>query len=276
MKIAISFFLISILCWPISAQDMASLINSVNVFRDKGKLTTEIKFDGGQITNQPVPEFINKSIQFDLTGIQLPVSSRSIKLKDKIFKNIYLYNLDSNTVRVRYNSKKIKASVFAKKFDLQPNNSKVRLQILENTEIVKAKKVTKKKKAKVAKKSKQKTYDLLSSKAKLSSGDAQPEASLAALSSAESLPEKKDLPESEIPLKLSAESNGSTESVAGDNYYKLVFTLAALFAGMLLILAFFKKWKKISGVETGVNNIKLLSQHHLGPKKSLCVIPSCW
>lgn len=79
----------------------------------------------------------------------------------------------------------------------------------------------------------------------------------------------KNLKESEIPVHLEA---AKKESSGEGSFYKILAALGVL--GIMACGAYFliRKYKQTAGKTAQATQIKVLTQHYLGPKKSLAII----
>lgn len=79
----------------------------------------------------------------------------------------------------------------------------------------------------------------------------------------------KALPESEIPVLTNVKKQAST---ASGSFNKMIYSLLIIGIFALGITFFTKKWAKRHTKTMDTNKIRVLTQHHLGPKKSLSII----
>jgi len=81
--------------------------------------------------------------------------------------------------------------------------------------------------------------------------------------------EASKLPEDQIPV---LSSGTATKKAGNDNLNRIMLTLG-VFAMALLAATFgLKRWAKKKGIAGSNTKIKVLTQHALGPKKSLCIV----
>ena len=77
------------------------------------------------------------------------------------------------------------------------------------------------------------------------------------------------LPENQIPVLANTKE---TKKAEGGTLYRLMATLGVLAALLGAATFGLKRWMKTSGQNKENTRIKMLTQHHLGPKKSLAII----
>lgn len=77
------------------------------------------------------------------------------------------------------------------------------------------------------------------------------------------------LPESEIPVLANVKAE---KKEAGGNFHRILMTLGVLVITLGAVSFGLKRWASKSKSQTQTTKIKVLTQHHLGPKKSLAII----
>ena len=81
--------------------------------------------------------------------------------------------------------------------------------------------------------------------------------------------DKKPRAESEIPVLATAKSEKKDASAGLEKLVLTLFVLCALLAGALFAI---KKWAEKKSKQKSNTKIQILTQHHLGPKKSIAII----
>lgn len=74
--------------------------------------------------------------------------------------------------------------------------------------------------------------------------------------------------ESQIPLKLTAEKKSESSDSTLQKFMLGLFVLTVMLAGVYFLI---RKYS-LKNIKSDLHQIKILTQHHLGPKKSLAII----
>ncbi len=272
-----------------------NMVTAVNAYRVGDEFITEINFEHPVKEGDLTVDYINQTVQVEIEGAKLIEEQFLRKVKDDKFKSVYSYMPKDGYVRVRiiqhkpHLAKELKdqikieykghlAFVKIKKtpralpaktsvevneglvippigFALNKNPSKKNKlsfsvdEILTN-EIGATPKPIIKSEVKAEKPKSQKSEQKLSIAQSSTQG-------------------KKNRLESEIPI-FTAKTKTSTK--ASNPYFKMIISL--LIVGLLGggITLFTKWWSKKQTKSLDNNKIRVLTQHHLGPKKSLAII----
>ncbi|RME16387.1 MAG: hypothetical protein D6797_04620, partial [Bdellovibrio sp.] len=253
-------------------------------------------------------EFINQTIQVNIPGVSLPQKKYYMKIDHKKAKSIYSYQESQNNFRTRiiykkpilaknlkrfvkvtgegnqlkvivdpeglFKEKEKKEAHFAPPFDLnkaiegaldQAQRSKKMESV--SKEIVKKELALKEKKnqeQQSLQSSVEKTSDINVSKIALNK---KAEMNVQPIKSVKN--DNKDLPESEIPISFGKEEKKEASSSL---YLRMILSLLVVLVGGAGFWMLGKWWTKKYKKSLDNNKIRVLTQHYLGPKKSLAII----
>ncbi len=206
------------------------------------------------IFDQKVPdtyslEFINSTIQVDLSGAELANKKRFTSIEDERVKNLYTYQLKDDLLRMRINYKE--------QFTAEDFKERVSVNLFDNRMIVEVKDGRGAMPEKVTKPIFEKNA------LKVSAADfSEPKPKAIAKTD-------ENKKEYEIPVFLKTEPK---KAKAKSSFWKrLLYSLGIL--AVLSVFGFFglRQWKK-SRIANPGTSIKVITQHYLGPKKSLAVV----
>lgn len=254
--------------------DTETKMSKIKVRRDNGKMTIDLNFDGEVKLSEFGPVALNKALQFDITGAQMQTSSQAMSLKDAWLKSLYVYNLDADTIRFRINAKEKSAEELKPLFQVKQKGNRLTFQLQANTEVKPKPAVLADVGSTVEKVEAAKVIEPAAEKpiyptAKLvASEDTAVPTSEASVDSESTSVLATDESE-KVELK---ESTSSQASMLNKKFINVLVAVSIVGLMLIGLAMFMRKWKKVSGVDKHVNNIKVLSQHFLGPKKSLCVV----
>lgn len=234
-----------------------------------GKTVVQYTFDSRIDPRKVSYDFINDTVQVDVPNAFIEEKKRFTNVTDEKIKNLYSYQLDKKTLRLRINYKDGNtASEFQGAVNTAFNDNVMSVIIDDGRVPLKAAATLPAKPINVVK-----VEDL--------TGEAEVEVVEAPtpIATAQELAENEtpvntkvdttNLAESEIPVLQATEAKEAKKS--GSFLFRLMssFVILGLFAmGMFLLR---KKWSKTQ-LKNPHTHIKVLTQHYLGPKKSLAII----
>jgi flagellar protein FliO/FliZ len=307
MKMTKSILLVAIagffLSAPLALAEDLTEISQVKVDRTDGDFRTELTLKTGEPISQVQATFIGDTLQIDLPQTTFPKGRHIIQLNGKTVKSVSVLQPDAETTRVRIAfNKGIAAGHFEKALRFTNQDHRLSIEIPNVAEAAKSENQV----ANEATKTYQVAAATASSSAAASGNDdetskstrlvaqadatdksdkdargasataAPAQAATAAVgadASEASTPidavQKPQPKESEIPVVMDEKKDKKESSSPIQRVLITLGVLAALLGGATFAL---KKWaKKTEGKNKGTK-IKVLTQHHLGPKKSLLIV----
>jgi flagellar protein FliO/FliZ len=284
--------------WSLEAWSV-SILENVNTRFDEGNFVTELKFTKAPHAENILVEYIDQTVQVSIPNATVREGKFLKKVNKSDVKSVFSYQFDKNTLRTRiiYN-KGVDTSKFeglikiSKKEDVilvtildpnQINTAKVEkpkdedLEVVPPLDIEKAifainKKTTETDKPKEP--SKNEAVNTLASEVKPTQVNLPAKATEAKIDAMEVKTDFKNnitepAKESEIPVFKKQKELQKAESSATS---RLIFSLIviSLFGGALFVFA--KWWNKNHKLNDKHTKIQVLTQHHLGPRKSLAII----
>lgn len=278
MILKFALVLFSVFGWS----DIDNKMSNIKVYREDGKLTIDMSFEQETKLSQDAPILSNRTIQFDINGAQMETSSKTISLKDAWLKSVYVYNSDPETIRLRIHAKAKTGKELKELFNVSELGKKIKFQLKENTElavkpVIMAEAKTeilpekdKKEDIKIEEKSSSDILDKPMFQTKLTVSEEEAVETTSAES--EEITSTTAMTNEENEKISLNENKESKSSVLNKKFINVAIAVSLLIGFVFGLAIFMKKWRKVSGVDKHINNIKVLSQHYLGPKKSLCVI----
>jgi len=255
-------------------------VEKVNAYRDGDVFMTELQTRGPWIGADIHAQFSSDAIQVDLPGAVLTKGKQLIKVEDRIFKSVYATQNDSS-VRTRFAlNSGLSGQSLQDQVKIRRAGSAIVIEVTGDAK-------TTDKKAKNAEVTRTLAVvedgDSFSTKlvagapaAKAAKGAAAAETVAAAndestpIAKAETKPDTNKLPESQIPVLASQkdEKKSSTNPIA-----RLLITLGVLAVVLGATLFGVKRYAASRNLgPRSSTKIRVLTQHPLGPKKSLAII----
>lgn len=251
-------FLVITLSLLIAGTSFGANLKKVNSYSKDGAFYAELTFDEAVSSDQVSLDYINETVQVNLSKTSLD-KSISTKVSDEKVRSIYTYRLDDGSVRARIIYKDgIQASSFQNATSVEAQDNKVLIRVTDRAALP----------AKTAEADKISDEDLAQAAQWLENADKK-EQSLAAAKEAE-VKASEVKKESEIPILAAAKTAEHTQKKES-SATRIILSLG-LVLGLLFGFSFFlKKYIKRSPHKKN-SQIKVLTQHYLGPKKSLAII----
>ncbi len=228
-------------------------LQKVNSYAKDGAFYTELSFDQDVSADMVSLDYINETVQINLSKASMD-KSISTKVSDDKVSSVYTYRLDNGSVRSRIIYKKgIQASEFQNSTASEIQGNKIIVKVSDRAV------------AAVAQASDKLSDEDMAQAAQWIETADKKSAEDAKIIEAKDLENKK---ESEIPvLAAKAEAVEKKSSSTSRVLLSLGLVLGLLFGFSVFLKKFLRKTplKKNS-------QIKVLTQHYLGPKKSLAII----
>ncbi len=250
-------FLLITLSLFISSQAFSAELKKINSYTKDESFYTELTFDEAVSSDQVSLDFINETVQVNLSKASLG-KSISTKVEDEKVRTIYTYKLADGTIRSRIIYKDgIKAGDFQDVTVVEAKDNKVIVKIADRQTLP----------AKVAVSEKISDEDLAQAAQWLQDAE-KTENSLAAVKEAE-IEASKTKRESEIPILATSKSSASERKEASTS--RVMVSLVLVLGLLLGFSVFLRKFMKRTPQKKH-SQVKVLAQHYLGPKKSLAII----
>ncbi|OQW50221.1 MAG: hypothetical protein A4S09_00045 [Proteobacteria bacterium SG_bin7] len=246
------------------AADRSNLLD-IRSFSDKDAFVVELKFDKPVSQEGLSTDYIKETIQVNIPNGFLAAGLRSAKISNGQVDTLYTYQADKNTLRNRIIMRK---GLLAEKFKggvaVIPDGNFLRIRVVDSetktaAQILDAAPVLPQAlKSEIAHELKSETPPMMT----------------ATTETAEVRTAAADTPapvieESKIPVL----SKGKAKFMKSEYPLKnLVVVVAAIAAFALLMFFVGKQWIKIGRKNIKANQIKVITQHYLAPRKSLAII----
>lgn len=274
-----------------------SIVESVKAYSENEAVVTELTIKGDWSASQLESIFLGEAVQFDLPQASFPKNKVTIKLTDPRVQNVTVFQHEDETTRVRLNLKKgLAAAKFADNLQITKRGGTLAIRLdavagegMSNARVDGARAYL------IGNDSDQEPEDemmlertrLVASADKkvavgmIASTDAISEEPLpstldttAAASPADSeglvpAADARALKESEIPVVV-GDTKGKKSAIG--TVQKATISLGIL--GIVAIGTWFglRRWTRSSKGKRQHNAIKILTQHYIGPKKSLMIV----
>lgn len=254
-------------------------VEKVRAYREGNGFFAELHFQGEQKWNGAGVDtrFFSDYVQVDIPGAFLAKGKQLIKVDDRIFKSVYATQADASTLRLKFETKDgANGKGMAADFQVRKASNGLSFTLSGDGVVAKgAKAVGDEAMTFAVIEDEAMGGDALPARlvagaAKSESAEAQPvEAKAADEATALPVPEKTaKLPEHQIPVLTNTKAKKSQES----NFGRLMITLGVLAILLGATLFGLKRWSARGTKQAQTTRIKVLTQHHLGPKKSVAII----
>lgn len=275
-------FMLVFLTTPVLASKTAILKKTTTSTSDDA-FVTELHFDKPVEVSQDNLEFINQTVQLNIKDASVFKGKEFTEVEDDRVKSVYVYQFDKKTMRARIihhdtveadkldgfvtvASKKNVVRITVKK----PQVAKSELPVVPpadlNSELDRA--LSMAEEAVGQEDSVSVLAQEMSTQAKFKKPDQPKDHESKAINLAEE--KNQDIPkESEIPVLVGAKKE---EKSAENPYFRMIISLVIVVVIGLGTVIFTKKWARKSDKDNKHGKIKVLTQHHLGPKKSLAIV----
>lgn len=286
---AVLFFLSKTFASPLTLKD-------VKVLDSKENFTVEYQFDGKLKKKDIELELIKNTVQVNVKNANIKKDKRFDKVKDDLVHNLYSFvdkkdilslrinykdqhstedfkeniqtSIDGQTLTVVVNDgrsiEKLSAEDKIKQMEDPYSFLKTKLSIEEDTEV----------KNVINEEEFQKNLEnkLVSSDTETTKKTSNKLQNAKVLETAvnEKIDNKNDMPENQIPIfSNSTKVEGKKSKTENTNLGMIMLVVLGLLLGTLMFL---KRFAKQKAEAKGHNTIKVLTQHYLGPKKSLAIV----
>ncbi len=253
---------ISLLISGISfAADRSNLLD-IRSFSDKDAFVVELKFDKAVAESEISTEYIKETIQVNIPNGFLATGMRSAKIGNGHVDTLYTYQADKNTLRNRIIMRKgLMAEKFKGGVAVIPEGNTIRIRIVDSetktaAQILDSAPVLPQAlKSEIAQELKSETLPVMTA------------VTAATVPAPEAAPVL--IEEAKIPVL----SKGKAKSMKSEySLRNLVVAVTAIAAFALLMFFISKQWVKTGRKNLKANQIKVITQHYLAPRKSLAII----
>lgn len=246
MKAFVVFGILA-LCLASYANSKLSL-ESVSGKKNEAGHVVELKFNQEVKPEQFTLDFINETVQINLPSVQLPKGTQKSNIESDVVKSLYTYKVGNNLARTRVilNSDAMK---FQQATKLEAHGNVLKLIIANPVATVSEE-------------------ELKQAQAWVESATAAEEA-VKVQKTIEEKKKQENLKESEIPVL------SQTQKVTSDkksNTAARVVTSLAIVLGLFGAFFLYARRNFVKAPKNKNTQVKVLTQHYLGPKKSLAII----
>ncbi len=250
---SLMWMLISMFCLNANASEVLSLVDVKNHKTDDGYVV-ELNFNQDIKSDQFTLDFINETVQINLPSVQLLKGTQKSSVSEDIVKSIYTYKVSNKLARTRVilNSDAMK---YQNQTQLVAEGNILKLVIKNAVASVASVQVNEE--------------DLKAAQDWVAREDAKENEKAQATQVKLTKEEINSLKESEIPV-LSKSGVANTDKKTNTTA-RVVLSLVVVF-GLLAAFGFYAKRNFAKAPKNKNNQIKVLTQHYLGPKKSLAII----
>lgn len=246
MKALFVFAYMAFCC--VSLANSKLLLESVSGQKNDNGHIVELKFNQDVKPDQFSLDFINETVQINLPSVQLPKGTQKSKLESDLIKSLYTYKVGNNLARTRVilNS------------DAMKYQSTTKLEAVGNTlKLVISNPVV------------PLTDEELKQAQEWVESAAIAEEAVTIQKSIEDKKKQESLKESEIPV-LSTTQKVTTDKKT--NTAARVITSLAIVLGLFGAFFLYARRNFVKAPKNKNTQVKVLTQHYLGPKKSLAII----
>ena len=240
----------------------AATLKKVNTYTKDGAFYTELSFDQEVKADDVSLDYINETVQVNLSNTEIG-KSISTEVSDEKVRTVYSYKLGDDSARTRIIYKKgIDAAQFQAATTTEVQGNKLIVKVADRVAPA----------AVTATAEKISDEDLVQAAQWLENAeknDQKAKEELAAKQAAEqkALESRK---ESEIPILAAAKAEASADKKTSSTA-RILFSLGLVLALLFGFSVFLKKFVRKNPLKKN-SQIKILTQHYLGPKKSLAII----
>ena len=265
----------------ISTTVSAAVLEDIKTKKVGGAFVTELEFDQAVNIDDAKIEFINQTVQIDLPGNRFIEGKRLTTVKDPRVKSVFTYEPEGSLVRTRViHNKEIQASALEGYVDVSQHGNYVRITVYDPDKHLPLK--TQKAQQAAAEEEAAAEKELpvvkpinLVQQSQLSPSKVMDQRIDQALAAAESDQDqkpsvaKKERSEDQIPV---FQNKSGEKKEAGSSAMALAysFVVMIIMAGGIFALTRWWSGKQKKTLDTA--KIKMMSQFHLGPKKSLAIV----
>jgi flagellar protein FliO/FliZ len=252
-----------------AAESVPAPVNQIKTVRDGDTFTTELVTVNPWNPSEAKIQFVQDAVQIDFPQAFLDKGKQLIKVEDRVFKSIYATQADASTVRAKLTvNDGLSATSLLGLVSLRKTATGI--SIVVNGDAGNATgKEAKSEVMSIAVASEEQQDDTLSTKL-VAGAPAPTEAGTetAAVTAAATAPQAK-LSEAEIPVLTKAKIE---KKDAGGGLGRLLATLGVLTIVLGAAAFGVRRYTQKVGTKSVHTAIKVITQHHLGPKRSLAIV----
>ena len=260
----------------------AAPVEKLSAYRDGDTFITELQVQGSWSSSDVKTQFSADAVQIDFPNAVLTKGKQLVKVDDRIFKSVYATQTDAGTVRTRFataqgvsghsleeqvrirrtaNGIVVEVAGDPKKID--PKKAKAP-EVTRNIAVVEDEGTTEAISTKLVAGSANNEFGAQDEQANAAS----PAANNQAATLATAKPDAK-LPENQIPVLAAVKEVKKTNE---NPIVRIMITLGVLATVLGGALVGIKRWQAKNINKRQNTRIKILTQHAIGPKKSLAII----
>ncbi len=261
------------------AADKSHLLD-IRSYSDKEAFVVELKFDKAAPTQGLGTEYINETIQVNIPSGFLAQGTRTAKINNGQVSTLYTYQADKDTLRSRIILRKgLAAEKFKGQVAVIPDGNYLKIRVVDNepktaAQILDAAPVLPQAlRSEIAKEFTPVSENNLaaSAAASLPTVNSQNTPALGAPTSAFAS-ESTAVAQTE-EAKIPVLNKGKLKSMKSESSLKSLFIAVAAVAAFALLMFFVsRQWIKVGRKNIKANQIKVITQHYLAPRKSLAII----
>tara|TARA_B100001248_G_C27399434_1_gene468771 strand:+ start:11916 stop:12944 length:1029 start_codon:yes stop_codon:yes gene_type:complete len=244
------------------------VLQDINKTVEDGRLVLEYTFNDRIDSRKVNLDFINETLQIDVPKAFIEEKKRFTNVEDDKVRSLYSYQMDKDTLRLRIIYDQLKADSLQDKVTTRFSGNKMRVLIDDGR--IPFKEVSTELPEKVVAPTIQ-VEDIVVSDGKDSVTKNTEAVSVAVEQEKTAEEMKKDAAydEAAIPVFANVQKTEKKEKQSGLNQMAMAVGIVFLtIIGMFLLL---RRWSKTK-YKNPHTHIKVLTQHHLGPKKTLAIV----
>lgn len=273
-------------------QAFAVEIKSLRLASLKDSVIAYIGIEGDLADTVPAVEFINETVQFDLPGATVKGGEIKQNVKDSKIQSLYAYQLDDETARIRIQlNSGVKADTLRKLFKLEagnqgleakldrPNVSRQPTSITANVkpnEMYEDSKVAKNEFEDLSDSEIEQQLRAMPVKSVTAPTTSQPQSQAGSVAGTTSVMAEKneisDLTKAEASTPVFVNADKKQTRPEATSPLKSILGLAFVALALVTLYWAVQKWFVKKNQKNPHTNIRILTQHYLGPKKSLAII----
>ena len=255
---AIGWFIgLNLLCFSAFAADSVPVkLKKVRALQEEGRFVAELEFNGVVDPKTAQLEFINRTIQINIPGSRMEAEKNVQRVKGKKVRSIYTYQASNDVLRSRIIlNKPLKATDFKKRVSVEGAGRVLRVAVVGASAVAKKLPVVP---PMSLEEEVEQQLNIFAKDPVLPSALTQDQTEVA----------PKDVKESEIPVLTSKQEKKSESS---NPFIRMIVSLGVIFTVGIGLIFFGKWWNRRNKSNPMNNKIDIVTQHHLGPKRSLAI-----
>jgi flagellar protein FliO/FliZ len=242
----------------------AATLKDVQTQAHDGVFETHLVFDGPISKDQASLDFINETVQVNLSNIDLAQNKITKTIKNEKVNNVYIYKTGKNEARARIIYKKgVNASEFQGGTSIDAQGNELVIKVDSNPQAATAATTTAP--ATIS------DDDLKAASEWIANADKKEAQKIAAPAVAEATDAKKEIAKKESEIPVLANSKAQEEIKKPISSTRVILSLG-LVLGLIAGFSFFMKKVLKKTPLTKNSQIKILTQYYVGPKKSLAIV----